>query len=132
VTVISTELYERGLAMVRIPSEFSTEDIVRIADYFDGSLEDVGSFLRTVWLPDALGTLTEIRRASTSTAPERLAYLCRHLRSSAVSVGAQSVALDADQLFSACLAREIDVLRSVADSCLHRLTNYSLQLRRCA
>jgi hypothetical protein len=130
-TVISTELYERGLAMVRIPSDFSTEDIVRISDYFDGDVNEVGSFLRNVWLPDALATLREIKRASASPSAERMTYLCKHLRCSAVSVGAHQIASDADQLYSAALLQEPELLGTVVDGCLHRLANYSLQLRHC-
>lgn len=130
-TVISTEIYERGVELVRFPYDFETSEIVRIADYFDGDLKQVASFLCNVWIPDAVKTLLAIIRECDTAKIERMKFLCGHLRSSASAVGARKISETANLLYDACERNEHDLVMSAASSCINALNIYLLQLQRC-
>ncbi len=115
-----------------LPSEFETSEIARIAEFFEGSIDEACAFVRDVWLPDAMITLHQIIRECDDAAPERLTFLCSRLHENARNVGASKFAHLAAFLYPACAECETWLARTIAGNLINRLNNYSLQLQRCA
>jgi hypothetical protein len=76
----------------------SDADVARVAEYFDGDMDDLKQFLSCVWLPDAVTTLHKIIREASRSPKSRIAYLCDHLREGARTVGARPIMDAADQM----------------------------------
>lgn len=73
------------------PITFDATDVIRLAEFFDDSIEQAGAFIREVWLPDATRTLQTLIRESGAAENSRLLFLCDHLREGAGSVGAAAL-----------------------------------------
>ena len=67
-------------------SPFRNADIVRVAEFFEGSRHAAYAFARDIWLREAVATLTRLRAAAES--GDDLHFLCDHLREGARVVGA--------------------------------------------
>lgn len=86
---------------LRRPAPFTTHDVRRVAEYFDGELEATYVFVQSVWLPDAfksVDALAECLRAGDASAS---IFMCDHLRQGAISVGARAFAGETDAISSA-------------------------------
>lgn len=70
---------------------FAPGEVQRVAEYFDGDVQQAYAFTRQVWLPDAVRSVGVLDRAIRHCDAGRALFMCDHLRESARTVGAAVV-----------------------------------------
>lgn len=120
----------------RRQTPFESQDVRRVAEYFDGELEATYAFVQSVWLPDAFKSVDALAECVRSGDTASTLYMCDHLRQGAISVGARAFAAEADAIstavvdgqwiMAATLTRGLIVRLTMATRWLkHRLSKFS-------
>jgi hypothetical protein len=103
-------------------------DVERLAEFFDGSLDDVRRFLADVWLPDVARTLQQFVLEADRGRTLRLLFLCDHLRESARTVGMRALMHTADILEEAIGRDERGAARKLASDTILTVCSIAVQL----
>lgn len=74
---------------------FNPQDVNRLAEFFDGSVDAVYAFARDTWLPDAQHVALALCAAVLARDGERIAFLSSRLRDGALLVGAEKISFQA-------------------------------------
>ena len=110
------------------PIDISIAEAQRLAEFFDGSLDRVGSFLRETWLPDASVTLQTLIRESGRSSQTRMTFLCDHLREGARSAGINTIVRISDEIDKALASANHDSVRLLAAHAIRAISQLCLQL----
>jgi hypothetical protein len=94
---------ETNMAEVAV---LDSNDLRRVAAFYDGDIGQAYLMARDVWLPDAERTLERIGEAVRGRNDGSLAFLCDHLREGARCVGARDHVRVADCIEAHCRQRE--------------------------
>jgi hypothetical protein len=89
----------------RQASPFSTRDVHRVSEYFDGDLEPTYVFVQSVWLPAAIKGIGALNECMRRVDLRATLFMCDHLRQGAISVGARTFCADVE-LISTAVAEE--------------------------
>lgn len=90
----------------RQASPFSTRDVHRVSEYFDGDLEPTYAFVQSVWLPAASKGITALNECMRRLDMRASLFMCDHLRQGAISVGARTFCADVELIAAAVSAEQ--------------------------
>lgn len=85
---MATLLYDRPVSAPG-SAPLSPDDVGRVAEFFDGNLQEAYGFVNSVWLPDAAASIARLVIALRSFDLHDVVFLCDHLREGARTVGAR-------------------------------------------